>query len=110
MTAECLLKKQVGKIYITNRTREHAEELLTNLHKNHHFDSEILDFENYGSLPHTRNERRSLAKEIRRLVNQKFPDFVRKQKSCLRGIPGFWLDKCGNGQVWLERDYSCPMM
>jgi hypothetical protein len=70
----------------------------------------ILDFENYGSLPHTRNERRSFAKEIRRLVNQKFPDFVRKQKSCLRGIPGFWLDKCGNGQVWLERDYSCPMM
>ena len=49
MTAECLLKKQVGKIYITNRTREHAEELLTNLHKNHHFDSEILDFENFKS-------------------------------------------------------------
>ena len=44
MTAECLLKKQVRKIYITNRTRAHAEELLTNLHKNHHFESEILDF------------------------------------------------------------------
>jgi len=49
MTAECLIKKQVGKIYITNRTREHAEELLTILHKNHHFDSEILDFNDFRS-------------------------------------------------------------
>jgi glutamyl-tRNA reductase len=47
LTAECLIKKRVGKIYITNRTRAHAEELLTNLHKNHHFQSEILDFENF---------------------------------------------------------------
>jgi len=47
MTAECLIKKQVGKIYITNRTREHAEELLTNLHKNHHFESEIIDFNDF---------------------------------------------------------------
>jgi len=47
MTAECLIKKQVGKIYITNRTRENAEELLTNLHKNHHFASEILDFSDF---------------------------------------------------------------
>jgi glutamyl-tRNA reductase len=54
MTAECLLKKQVGKIYITNRTREHAEELFANLHKNHHFDSEILDFGDFKNyLNHT---------------------------------------------------------
>ena len=44
LTAECLIKKQVGKILITNRTRANAEELLTNLHKNYHFDSEIVDF------------------------------------------------------------------
>ncbi len=50
LTAECLIKRQVGKIYITNRTRQHAAELLTNLHKNYHFESEILgydDFKNY---------------------------------------------------------------
>ncbi len=49
MTAECLIKKQVGKIYITNRTREHAEELLDGLHKNHHFESRILDFSDFKS-------------------------------------------------------------
>jgi glutamyl-tRNA reductase len=47
LTAECLIKKQVGKIFITNRTRAHAEELLTNLHKNHHFDSEVVDFDEF---------------------------------------------------------------
>ena len=44
LTAECLLKKQVGKIFITNRTRSRAEELLTNLDKNFQFDGEIIDF------------------------------------------------------------------
>lgn len=47
MTAECLIKKQVGKIYLANRTREHAEELLHGLHKNHHFESDILDFSEF---------------------------------------------------------------
>ena len=44
LTAECLIKKQVGKIFITNRTRAHAAGLLANLHKNYHFESEIIDF------------------------------------------------------------------
>jgi glutamyl-tRNA reductase len=47
LTAECLIKKQVGKIYLTNRTREHAEDLLITLRKNNHFDSEILDFDDF---------------------------------------------------------------
>jgi glutamyl-tRNA reductase len=47
LTAECLIKRHVGKIFITNRTRSHAEELLTNLHKNHHFESEIIDFDDF---------------------------------------------------------------
>lgn len=70
----------------------------------------ILDFENYGSLPRTQAERHELAREIRRLVNQKFPDFVRQQKPGINGLPGFWLDKSGRAQLWLEKDYSCPMM
>ena len=70
----------------------------------------ILDFENYGSLPRTQEERRDLAREIRRLINRKYPDFVRQQKSGVGGLPGFWLDKSGRAQVWLEKDYSCPMM
>lgn len=44
LTAACLIKKKVGKIVITNRTRSHAEELLETLHKNYRFESEIVDF------------------------------------------------------------------
>jgi hypothetical protein len=70
----------------------------------------ILDFENYGSLPQSRAEREAIAKQIRVLVNREFPDFVRKQKSSVTGLPGFWLDKTGKIQLWSEKDYSCPMM
>ena len=47
LTAECLIKREIGKILITNRTRLHAEELLENLHKNHRFECEIIDYENF---------------------------------------------------------------
>jgi glutamyl-tRNA reductase len=50
LTVECLLKRQVGKITITNRTQENATELLTNLQKSNRFDGEIVafaDFKNY---------------------------------------------------------------
>lgn len=47
LTAECLIKKRVKKVFITNRTRSHTEELLEKLHKNHHFESEIIDFDNF---------------------------------------------------------------
>ena len=70
----------------------------------------ILDFENYGSLPQSRSERRDLAKQIRQLINRKFPDYVRWQKSGVAGLPGFWLGKRGQVQLWLDRDYSFPLM
>ncbi len=70
----------------------------------------ILDFESYGALPQTRAERARLAKEIRALINRKFPDYVKRQKTAIAGLPGFWLDKNGKVQLWLEKDYSCPMM
>lgn len=47
LTAECLIQRRVGKICITNRTRERAEELLENLHKNNHFESEVIEFEDF---------------------------------------------------------------
>ena len=47
LTAECLLKRQVGKIKITNRTRENAEELLTNLQKSNRFEGGIVDFDDF---------------------------------------------------------------
>lgn len=47
LTAECLLKKNVGKLLVTNRTKENAAEFLDELHKSYEFESEIIDFENF---------------------------------------------------------------
>lgn len=50
MTAESLLKKNVGRILITNRTRARAEELLLNLHKSHNFESETIEFDDFKNI------------------------------------------------------------
>ncbi len=70
----------------------------------------ILNFENYGSLPITANERQILAKKVRNSINEKFPDYVRKQKSSISGLPGFWLNARGKVQIWSDKNYSCPLM
>lgn len=47
LTAECLIQRRVGRIRITNRTSRHAEELLENLHRNNHFESEVIEFADF---------------------------------------------------------------
>lgn len=47
LTAECLLKKRVGKILVTNRTRINAEDFLAGLHKANDFASETIDFDDF---------------------------------------------------------------
>lgn len=49
LTAEALVNKHVGKIVVTNRTRQHAEALLASLHQDFAFNSEVLDFEDFKS-------------------------------------------------------------
>ncbi len=44
LTAECLAKRQIGKVFITNRTRVHAEELSTHLEKTVRLASEVINF------------------------------------------------------------------
>jgi glutamyl-tRNA reductase len=44
LTAEYLMKKKVGRILITNRTRAHADELLKNLQAEGDFEAEVVDF------------------------------------------------------------------
>lgn len=44
LTAECLIKRRVGKIIVTNRTRKNADELLENLRRSHRFTGETIDF------------------------------------------------------------------
>ena len=47
LTTEALVSKNVGKILVSNRTREHAEEQYSALHRDLSFKSEILDFDNF---------------------------------------------------------------
>ena len=70
----------------------------------------ILNFKDFGSLPPTYIERRELARLIRKSINREFPDFVRKFKTSLAGIPGFWIDASGKAQIWSEKDYLYPLM
>lgn len=44
LSAECLLKKRVGKIILTNRTRENADDLLESLRKSNNFIGKSVDF------------------------------------------------------------------
>lgn len=73
-------------------------------------ERKIFDFERYGSLPRLKAERQGLAKQIRALLNQNFPEYVRANGGSFAGLPGFWLDKCGRAQIWFDRDYFAPML
>lgn len=70
----------------------------------------ILDFENYGSLPQKILERTAIARKIRNLINQNFPDLIRQKKSSIASVPGFWLSQNGSARLWHDKDYSCPLM
>ena len=47
LTAEALVKKRVGKLLVSNRTRERAEQLLASLDHDLSFDSEIVDLSDF---------------------------------------------------------------
>ncbi len=70
----------------------------------------ILNFENYGSLPPNQTSRTAIARKIRCLINQNFPDYVRKQKSSINRVPGFWLDITGKSRLWQDKDFFYPLM
>ena len=47
LTAESLIKKKARKIFITNRTKENADELMQKLSKFARFDGEVLVYDSY---------------------------------------------------------------
>ncbi len=49
LTAKNLIRKDVKKIIVTNRTRENAEKMLDDLNKVHKFESEVVDFTDFKS-------------------------------------------------------------
>jgi len=73
-------------------------------------ERKIFDFQNYGSLPQNQAKRNKLAQVIRQSLNRTFPDYVRRNKSSLFGLPGFWLDNQGNSRLWSEKDICNPML
>ncbi len=47
LTTEALIKKHTARILITNRTRAHAEILVSELQRSYSFDGDIVDFANF---------------------------------------------------------------
>lgn len=70
----------------------------------------LTDYENYGSLPCSASERKSLAEQVRILLNQNFSAFVRQNPHGIRHIPGFWIDENGEANLWQYRDYTHPLL
>ena len=66
---------------------------------------------NYGALPPTQRERAQLARQLRKFVIDKFPEYGRRYSYAgVVGIPGFWQDANGIVQLWKPREYKMPML
>lgn len=66
---------------------------------------------NYGALPPTQKERAQLARQLRKFVIDRFPEYgSRYSYAGVVGIPGFWQDANGIVQLWKPREYKMPML
>lgn len=67
-------------------------------------------FSDYGALPCSASDRRDLAAQVRLLLNQTFPAFVRENPRGLAHVPGFWINDSGEACLWSEKDFNRPML
>jgi hypothetical protein len=67
-------------------------------------------FSDYGALPCSASDRKDLAFQLRLLLNQNFPSFVRENPRGLAHIPGFWINDSGEACLWSEKDFQRPML
>jgi len=66
---------------------------------------------NYGALPPTQKERAQLARQLRKFVIDRLPEYGRRYSyTGVVGIPGFWQDANGIVQLWKPREYKMPML
>ena len=66
---------------------------------------------NYGALPPTQKERAQLARQLRKFVIDKFPEYGRRYSYAgVIGIPGFWQDANGIVQLWKPYAYKMPIL
>ena len=70
----------------------------------------LENFSDYGALPCSASHRKDLAAQIRLLLNQNFPSFVRENPRGLAHIPGFWINDSGEACLWSEKDFNQPML
>jgi len=70
----------------------------------------LENFEDYGGLPCSAQERKDIAAQLRLLLNQNFPAFVRENPHGIRHIPGFWIDETDEVNLWQNRDYLHPLL
>ncbi len=70
----------------------------------------LENFSDYGALPCSASERKDLAFQLRLLLNQNFPSFVRENSRGLAHIPGFWINDSGEACLWSEKDFQRPML
>jgi glutamyl-tRNA reductase len=49
-TAEALANKKIGKLYVTNRTRAHADEMLASLRNDFTFEGCTIEFEDFNNI------------------------------------------------------------
>lgn len=70
----------------------------------------LENFEDYGSLPCSASERNNLAAQLRLLLNQNFPAFLRGNPHGIGRVPGFWIDGKGEVNLWQDRDFPKPLL
>ena len=70
----------------------------------------LINYDDYGSLPCSAQERKNLAARLRLLLNQNFPSFVRENPLGIAHVPGFWTNENGEACLWQNRDYSQPLL
>ena len=70
----------------------------------------LKNFEDYGGLPCSASERKDLAAQLRLLLNQNFPAFVRENPLGIRHVPGFWIDETGEVNLWQAHDFAYPSL
>lgn len=70
----------------------------------------LTNYNDYGGLPCSSDERKDLAAHLRLLLNQNFPAFVRENPHGMRHVPGFWIDETGEVNLWQISKYAQPLL
>ena len=74
------------------------------------FERGLTNYGDFGGLPCKSQDRKDLAAQIRLLLNQNFPSFVRENPKGLAHIPGFWTGENGEACLWQNHNFTQPLL